>query len=216
MLSGLVDKTWSVAYFVAFNSCFSVLTVNLDEPANMKSITIGSYPELQFKEFASTCVASFTTIWLVLEPLGSFGIFPNAISSSGWVGYLSLFIISLFFAISTGQIWRKIKFNNSDIVQVAVESSIEGTTYLVRTPANMQAWEFCHLFIEFLERGKSGEKVRMTKRHFSPVLNLRRGEEKIEVDENVSLSEIGIVSGDILFVSGKLTEVDRTPRFCVG
>ena len=179
----------------------------------MKKVTIGNLPGISIKTFGSMYLSSFSAMWLVLEPLGAFGIFPNAVSNLGWVGYVSLFVLSLLVAIPISPIWRKLIFNNQEFIRVRVESSLEGINYQVKAPANLQVWDFSHLFIEHLEKGEASEKVKALRRGYSPVLNVKRNGEKTELDNNITLKEAGLLDTDVLFVLGKPIEVDLSPRF---
>ena len=179
----------------------------------MKKITIGNFPSISSKAFGSMYLSSFGAMWLLLEPLGIFGIAPNVLSNLGLIGYISLFVISLFVALAISQIWKNLLFLRQEFIVLTVESSLEGIDYQVKAPANLQAWDFAHLFIEHLEKGKSSDKVKSLRRGYSPVLNVRRNGEKTELNNNITLKEAGLLESDVLFVIGKLIEVDRSPRF---
>jgi hypothetical protein len=179
----------------------------------MKKITIGNIPTIELKVFGGIYLSSFAGLWLLVEPLQLFGISPKLFTNFGWVGYLSLFIISLFIAICIGQVWRRIAFYHQDFIEVTVESSLEGIDYLVKAPSNTQLWDFSHLFIAHLEKGKASDKVKSMSQNYTPVLNLKRDGIKSELDKNITLKEAGLLQNDVLFITGKLIETDRSPRF---
>ena len=179
----------------------------------MRQITIGHWPGLSLKELGGMYLSTFGVLWLAIEPLGAFGILTDTTASIGWFGYIALVVISLLVAVPASQVWRNLKFQRQEFMSFVVESSIEGVTYKVKAPANTQVWDFSHLFIEHLEKGPASDKVRTIKKHYSPVLNVRRGNVKSEVDNNITLKEADVHEGDVLYISGKLIEPDLSPRF---
>jgi len=181
----------------------------------MKKITIGHIPLISLKIFGGLYLSTFAGIWLLVEPMQMFGVSPKIISNFGWIGYLSLLIVVLFLTIILSQIWRRVLFHKQDFIQVIVESSLEGIDYLVKAPANLQLWDFSHLFIAHLEKGKASEKIKAINQNYIPVLNLKRNGEKTELDKNITLKEAELEKTDILFITGKPIEVDRSPRYCI-
>ncbi len=180
----------------------------------MKRITLGNLPGLNLKELGGMYLTIFGAIWLVLEPLGFFGVFPNAFSNLGLIGYALLLIVSFLIFVPISQVWRKVKLYRQELVTVVVVSSLEGITYEVKVPANLQVWDFVSLFIEYLEKGTQTDKVKAIRRLYSPVLNLRRNGESRAIDNSMSISEIGIEKDDVFFISGKPIE-DNTIRFSI-
>lgn len=179
----------------------------------MKKITVGNFETTALKTFGYIYLSSFGALWLLIEPLGTFGIAPKSISTLGFIGYISLFVISLILALVLCRIWKNVIFLRQELVILKVESRLEGIDYLVKAPANLQVTDFSHLFVERLEKGKASEKVKQLRRGFSPVLNVRRNEDKFELDDNITLKEAGFLETDVLFITGKPIKVDNTPRF---
>ncbi|WP_321392216.1 hypothetical protein [uncultured Desulfuromusa sp.] len=180
----------------------------------MKHLTVGHLPYLNLTELGGTYVSTFGIIWLIIEPLSLFGLMPESISTTGWLGYIALIILSLVIATPISQKIRKIKFNRQELLKVNVESSLEGVTYSVKTPANIQVYDFSRLFVDHLERGPVSKKIKALKWHYSPVLNIRRGETKVELDNSMTLQEANIKEHDVLFITGKQIE-PMTPRFSI-
>ena len=181
----------------------------------MKNITIGNFETTELKTLGYIYLSSFGALWLLIEPLGAFGIAPKYLSSLGIIGYISLLIISFILALIFCRVWENFIFLRQELVTLKVESSLEGIDYLVKAPANLQIIDFSHLFVERLEKGKASDRVRQLRRGYSPVLNVRRGQEKFEIDENLTLKEAEFQESDIVFITGKPIKVDNTPRFSV-
>jgi hypothetical protein len=118
-------------------------------------------------------------------------------------------VVALILSIIFCRIWKNHIFLKQDLVTLKVESNIEGINYLLKAPANMLIFDFSHLFIERLE------KVKLLRRGNSPVLNMKRDGEKIELDDNIILREANLLEFDVFFITGKPIKLDNTPRFQV-
>lgn len=125
----------------------------------MQCITIGYLPDISLKKVGVIYFSSFGSLWLILEPLSFFGVFPDA-QKIGWVGYASLVVISLFISVTICQLWRAVQFKRLKFVSVVMESSLEGSFYKVKSPATLQVWDFSHLFIEHLQKGKTSQRAK--------------------------------------------------------
>jgi hypothetical protein len=179
----------------------------------MKKITIGNFKTTELKSFGYVYLSSFGALWLLIEPLGVFGIAPKYLSNLGFIGYIALFVVALILSVVLCRIWENFIFLKQDLITLTVESSLEGINYLVKTPANMLIFDFSHLFVEYLEKGKASDKVRILRRGYSPVLNVKRDGEKIELDDNITLKEAWLLECDVLFITGKPIKTDNTIRF---
>ena len=86
---------------------------------------------------------------------------------------------------------------------------------MVKAPVNLLIFDFSHLFVERLEKGKASDKVKLFRRYYSPVLNVRRDGKKIELDDNITLKEARLLEFDVLFVTGKPIKTNNNIRFQV-
>ncbi|EMS80806.1 hypothetical protein [Desulfotignum phosphitoxidans] len=181
----------------------------------MKRITIGNYETTELKTFGYVYLSSFGALWLFIEPLGAFSIAPKYLSNLGLIGYLGLFVVAFILSIFLCRIWENLIFFKQDLITLKIESSLEGVNYLVKAPANMLIFDFSHLFIDRLEKGKASKKVKLLRRGNSPVLNMKRDGEKIELDDNITLKEANLLESDVFFITGRPIKPDNTPRFQV-
>ncbi|MFH2094005.1 MAG: hypothetical protein ABIJ31_16720 [Pseudomonadota bacterium] len=51
----------------------------------MKKITIGNFETTEMKTFGYVYLSSFGALWLLIEPLGAFGIAPKYLSNLGLI-----------------------------------------------------------------------------------------------------------------------------------
>lgn len=105
------------------------------------------------------------------------------------------------------------KTHDLPFVTFKVVSASDGVTYALRVAQNMQVGDFLNEFLRLLSRGPGREKVRMFSHRYNPVLQVRRGEQFIDVDSNATIGTAGLKDNDICQVRGELSEVFNRVMF---
>jgi hypothetical protein len=182
----------------------------------MRTYTIAPASIVTLRTLASVYVGAFGTIWLFVEPLGLFGLVPPVGAIAGLASYLSMLVVAMLVLVAflRGHQWYKT--HDLQFLSFKIESASDGATYALRVAKNMQVGDFLHEFLRLLARGPGRERMRMFSHRYSPVLQVRRGEQFIDVDSNVTIGTAGLKDNDICQVRGELSESFNRVMFSRG
>lgn len=100
----------------------------------LKYETLGRLPSVPIKQAASLFITAFGIVWLLLEPMGLFGLYPQLLAKLGWYGYLFLTATALAVTVPGLSLLRRHKFIKMQFINLEVESSIDGCSHYVRAP----------------------------------------------------------------------------------
>jgi hypothetical protein len=170
----------------------------------MHAITIGHTPSLSLKGYLGAFIGVFAATWTFIEPLGMFGLADNdQIKNIGFIGYLLLIACSLVISAIITKCYRRWLFNKQDFIHIVFESSSDGKNHNLKTPRNIQIWDFTNLVIEYLSQGEAKDRIKSMRYHFDPVLYVKRDEERIMLDKYKTLSEAGVLENDRIIIVGE-------------
>ena len=169
----------------------------------LKYKTLGHLPSVTVKQMASLFMTAFGIVWLFLEPMGLFGLYPQFLAKLGWYGYLILAVTALAVTVLGLNLLRRHKFVKIEFINLEVESSIDGCSHYVRAPENIQVWDFVNLFLEHLKRGAVREQIDAMARVYDPVLHVRTGDTDHEITNSLTLKEANLKNGDVCFIKGQ-------------
>lgn len=170
----------------------------------MQTTTIGHTPSLSLKAYFSVFIGVFATSWTFIEPLGMFGLANNdQIKQIGFIGYSLLIAFSLVTSVILTKSYRGWLFNKQDFFNIVFESSSDGKNHNIKTPKNIQIWDFTNLVIEYLSQGEAKDRIKSIRYHFDPVLYVKRNNERIKLDKYKTLSEAGVLEFDHLIIVGE-------------
>ncbi len=178
----------------------------------MNRYTIAPVASLQPRAILSVFVATFGSVWLFVEPLGAFGLLPQFQSGLGAIGYMLIIVVSVLIVLFFIRGYRWSKTVDVPFVNITIESASDGGTYQVRAAYNMQVGEFVESFIDLLSKGPARERVMLFRLHHLPILQIKRNNDYMDVDSNLSLQDAGIVENDICQIRGELNPVFNTTR----
>ena len=173
----------------------------------MRTYTIAPTAPVTLRTAASVYVGTFGTVWLFVEPLGLFGLVPPVGGLAGLASYLLMLVAAMLVLVAfiRGRQWYKT--HDLPFVSFKVASASDGATYALRVAQNMQVGDFLHEFLRLLSRGPGREKVRTFSHRYNPVLQVRRGEQFIDIDSNATIGTAGLKDDDICQVRGELREL---------
>lgn len=179
----------------------------------MRTYTIAPASPISLKAAASVYVGAFGTIWLFVEPLGLFGLIPPVGGLAGLASYLLMLVAAMLvlLAFLRGHQWYKT--HDLPFISFKVMSASDGATYRLRVAENMQVGDFLYDFLRLLSRGPGREKVGMFSHRYTPILQVRRGDEFIDIDSNETVGGAGLKDNDICQVRGNLSEVFNRVMF---
>ena len=182
----------------------------------MRTYTIAPASPTSFKTVASVFVGAFGTIWLFIEPLGLFGLVPTVGSIMGIVLYLLMLCAALLVVVVFLRSYRWYKIHDLPFIALNVASASDGATYSLRVAANMQVRDFLYDFLNLLSRGPGREKVQLFRRHYLPILQIRRGDAFVDVDSNLTASDAGLKDQDFCQLRGEPHKIDDRILFSRG
>lgn len=169
----------------------------------LKYKTLGRLPSVTLRQAASLYITVFGIVWLLLEPMGLFGLYPQLLVKLGWYGYLFLTVTALAVTIPALNLFRRHKFFNLQFICLEMESSTDGGSHYVRAPENLQVWDFVALFLEHLKKGPARDQIDAMSRVYDPILHVRTGDAAREISNNLTLKEANLKNGDVCFVKGR-------------
>ena len=172
-----------------------------------KPITIALIPNLGFRASFAIFATTFGLLWLVVEPLGFFGLLPNISGSLAWLAYLSLIGISIASVSIAHVLFRHGGQAKLTFITFTVASSSDGASHLVRAPLNMQLRDFV-----YLSNGPAKERIRQLRTNFEPILQVEKEGGFIDLDQNQTLSQAGVKDGNLCQIRGKPLP-ERKPMF---
>ena len=179
----------------------------------MRIYTIAPTSPITLRAAASVYVGAFGTIWLFVEPLGLFGLVPAVGGVAGLASYLLMLGAAMLVLLAFLRGYQWYKTHDLPFVSFRVTSASDGATYALRVAENMQVGDFLHDFLHLLSRGPGREKVKMFWRRYDPILQVRRDDEFVDLDSNVTIGDAGLKNSDICQVRGELNEVFNRTMF---
>lgn len=175
--------------------------------SSMRTYTITPASPVTFKTAASVYVGAFGTIWLFVEPLGLFGLVPPVGGIAGLTSYLLMLASAMFVLLAFLRGYQWYKIHNLPFVSFMTISASDGATYSLRVAENMQVGDFLHEFMDILSRGPGREKVQLFSHRYDPILQVRRNDQFIDIDSNLTVGTSGLKDNDICQIRGELSKV---------
>ena len=149
-------------------------------------------------------VGVFGTIWLIIEPLGLFGIGNDFFTSIGFKGYIILIVSSLLISICFEFIHVQLKLSGNEIFFFYTTFKSIGLTTKIYTSKNLRVNEFIEEFSLFVKKNNShSHKLEFLFTHYEPKIFKTSDNQKIELDPNKTFAEQGVVERDQLEFEGK-------------
>lgn len=162
----------------------------------MKIYTISPVHPITGQRIGAVYMTTFATLWLFIEPLGTFGLFP----SLGIASASSIYALLLFFPALTLPaflLWHRWHRNHDlPFIKFRVRSSADGATYHLKVAENLQVAEVLRQYIEILKRGPARNQVEATSARYYPVLQVKRGDAYLDVDGRLTVHAAGLTEGD--------------------
>jgi hypothetical protein len=158
----------------------------------------------------------FGTLWLFVEPLGTFGLIPTLEKLTGFLLYFLLLVFPAL-VLSIGLRWQYwYRTHDLPFVTLSLRSSIDGVTYSLRVTENMQIGQFLSQFVEILCQGPAQKFVAAILEKHYPVLQVKRTESFVDIDSNLTLYAANIRDGDICQVRAQVYENQSRVMFSRG
>lgn len=152
-------------------------------------------------------------MWLLLEPIGLFGVNSQFFARLGWYGYLFIILTTTALTIPALDLFRRHRFTKLKFIELRVESSTDGGLHFVRAPENLQVWDFIALFLNHLKKGPAGDTIDAMCRIYIPVLYVRTDDADREILDDLTLREADLKNGDVCFIKGRPRKDEV--RFCL-
>lgn len=172
----------------------------------MHPITIEPVRKPTLRAIAGVFIGTFATLWLLLEPLGAFGLTPELSFITGLITYSLLTAISLLVAILFIPTYKNFRNTKNTYINFKIELASDGAEHLVRSPTNMLTSDFINQFIEHLSNGPAKDRVTALNRTHYPVLRLITEDGASEVKNNITIKESGISEGSRCYISARPRE----------
>lgn len=176
--------------------CYAKKLPPYNELSVMKTYTIAPVSRITAVGMWTTYLAMFGTLWLIVEPLGAFGLIPLANKLAGFYLYSLLVIVPALALPILLRWYRWHKVHHLPFVKLSVRSAADGITYSLRVAENMQISEFLRQYTEILLRGPARAAVEQSLQRYYPVLQAKRNGVLVDVDGNATLYSAGIKDGE--------------------
>ncbi len=162
----------------------------------MKTYTIAPIPRITFAGITSAYLVILGSLWLFIEPLGTFGLIPPIEKLTGFYLYSLLLVIPAFVIAVFFRWYHWFKIHDMPFVNISIRSAIDGVTYSLRVAQNMQVAEFLDQYVRLLRSGPAKNSVEtLLSRHY-PVLQVKRDNVFIDIDSRVTFYTAKIKDGE--------------------
>lgn len=158
----------------------------------MRATIIEPVTTVPLRAIVGTFVGTFGALWLLIEPMTGFGLFPKLSTSVAWLGYVSLLVLSTFSVFVFVPVYRKIKSSRKTFFTFLVISASDGAEHLVTSPSNMMVGDFLHYFLQYLSRGRAGDVVLALQRTHEPTLQIITTSGFVDLHNSHTLDIAGI------------------------
>ena len=179
-----------------------------------KKMRIIDEPSFSWKARIVAFGSIFGILWLYLEPQGTFG--SSLLSSLGGWGYAGLILLSLLLALLT-EYFNRIRLRSHIIFRsFTVIPTESGTRYLVEAPQDMRVEKFLELFLEKVSKRANADNLLSSRKLYEFSLLVRRGGQYISLSSKGTIAEVGLQSGDICTLRGKILPEFMSVRPIIG
>ncbi len=156
----------------------------------------------------------FATLWLLIEPLGLFGLLPTMSILAGVGGYAVMLVLSVIAVLLAPQIYRLNLRKTIPTVEFEISLSSDGIDHRVIAARNMQIWVFLGSFLNEIERRPGGDRVSVLRATYDPVIQILEPNGAYRVLESTStIFEAGVTEGSKCTIIGKPKQVNSGIRF---
>ena len=89
------------------------------------------------------------------------------------------------------------------LISLTLLSHQDNSQQQLKVRADLQITEFLEQLLASLAKGENGERVAQMRECYEPVLELVRGESELELRDEQTLAQAGVVEGDTLQIAAR-------------
>jgi len=161
----------------------------------MRATVIEPATTVPLQAMTGVFFATFSALWLLVEPIFGLGLLPSFPYEAGWVGYALIVALSVASVFIFVPVYRKLKSSKKTFLTFRVISASDGAEHLVSSPSAMLVGDFTAGFLKYLSRGPAKDHVLALQRTHEPVLQIITASGSVNLPNGEALECAGISNG---------------------